>query len=317
MCRRSEPASTLCVSLERWATTFLSLPSLITVSLKYYTQVAVNTGKFQHQRYASDYQALVTKGRRRLKIRRNVLLWLTLLCCEVVIARPINVVTELFFPYQQLDANNLLTGYSVDVANELAAITGDELQIELLPWAVAYQTASTNPDTMIFSIGRTPEREPLFAWVGSIATETLYFWGLAQSGIVNSDTLSDFRQYRIAVVKEATTHQLLRANGFSSLYIMGGGDSNADEASRVNMLLKGRADIIIAAETAMLPALKKLKLPESFVQKVHRAKELDSELSIAFHKDSQPQLVARFQQALQKLKTSGRIQELKVKWGLK
>lgn len=250
-------------------------------------------------------------------MRRGMLFLITLYFCAVANARPVNVVTELFFPYQQLDADNQLTGYSIDVANELAAITGYELRIEVFPWAVAYQNALTTPDTMIFSIGRTPEREPLFAWVGSIATETLYFWSLSQSGIVSSDILSDFQQYRIAVVKEATTHQLLRSNGFSSLYVMGGGDSNVSEANRVNMLIKGRADIIIAAETAMLPALKKLNLPENFVQQVHRAKDLDSELSIAFQKDSQPELVSRFKTALDKLNASGKLKKLKAKWGLK
>lgn len=251
-----------------------------------------------------------------LRTVRIFLFTVTLLSCWQAYARPVKVVTELFYPYQQLNSDNQLTGYSIDIAEQLALITGDELQIDLLPWAVAYQSALSNPDTMIFSIGRTPEREPLFAWVGSIATETLYFWTLAQSPIVESDELTDFRQYRIAVVKEATTHQLLRANGFDSLYVMGGSDSNVSEANRVNMLIKERADIIIAAETAMLPALNELKLPKSFVKKVHRAKELDSELSIAFNKNSGPELVLRFSDALQKLKASGKLQKLREKWSL-
>ncbi|MCC2607538.1 substrate-binding periplasmic protein [Planctobacterium marinum] len=228
----------------------------------------------------------------------------------------INVVTELFYPYQQVDEDNQLKGYSVEVVEQLARMTGDALDIQILPWAVAYQVALETPDTMIFSIGRTPEREALFAWVGSLATESLHFWALSQSGVIESDSLSDFRQYRIAVVKEATTHQLLRASGFEKLYIMGGSESNVSEANRINMLIKNRADIIIAAETAMLPALKQLRLPATYLVRVHRARELDSELSLAFSKDSNPVLVGRYREALLQLRESGQMQQIQARWGI-
>lgn len=229
----------------------------------------------------------------------------------------VRVVTELFYPYQQLAEDNELTGYSVDVVNQLAANVGDTLRVELLPWAVAYQRTLDSPDTMIFSIGKTKPREPLFAWVGSLATEKLYLWGLSQSQILASDNLEDFRPYRIAVVKEATTHQLLRASGFESLYIMSGSDSNVSEANRIKMMIKGRADIIIAAEPAMYAALEKLNLPVSYLSKLHRAKALDSELNIAFSKQSRPELVARYKKALENFKSNGTLKQLQEKWGIR
>lgn len=255
-------------------------------------------------------------GIRKVKIQLLVCLTLILFPFHKGYCAEVKVVTELFYPYQQVDEENNLTGYSIEVVERLASITGDTLDIALLPWAVAYQVALDTPNTMIFSMGRTPEREYLFNWVGGLATESLYFWALSQSGVVESDSLSDFRQYRIAVVKEATTHQLLRSSGFEKLYIMGGSDSNVSEANRINMLIKNRADIIIAAETAMLPALKKLGLPSDYLVRVHRARKLDSELSLAFNKDSETDLVKRYQKALLKLKESGEIQRMKLRWGL-
>lgn len=228
----------------------------------------------------------------------------------------IKVVTELFFPYQQLDENNQLTGYSVDIVNTLAKHNNDTLDIELLPWSVAYRKALSNPNLMIFLIGKNPQRAPFFEWIGPVATERLHFWALSSRGIDYSEKVSDFKQYEFAVIKDGITHQFLSQRGFERIYEMRAIDSNASEESRINMLLKSRADIVISTPPTIKAALIALNLPEDLLVSVHQAKALDTDLYFAFNKNSNPKITSAYKQAMKKLVDSGEIKKLKQKWSI-
>lgn len=244
------------------------------------------------------------------------LILLTLFSSVASAAEKLMAVTELFPPYQQLDDDNGLSGYTLDIVNRLTAATGDELHIDLLPWSVAYKRALNRPDLMIFSIGKNVERTELFHWIGPVATESLYFWALPSADIAYSDRLSDFRPYRISVVKDATTHHYLIKQGFEGLYVMGSTDSNAGEKHRISMLINARADIVISTTQAIQVALRELQLPDDYLVKVHRANALDTDLYIGFNKHSRPDIVKRYQRAMAGLISSGEFQKIKNKWKL-
>lgn len=239
---------------------------------------------------------------------------LLLLYSGIAKSNEINAVTEVFYPYQIMGADNKLSGYSIDVVDELFKITGDKLNLSVLPWSVAYKKASTTPDLMIFSIGKNQGREQLFDWTAKIATEKLYFWILAESQITPSTKLSDFKDMRIAVVKDATTHEYLSKLHFSNLYIMGATTSNSDEVHRIKMLLNGRADIVIAVERGVFTALKDLGLNKNRLKKVFRASMLDSDLHIAFNNESNPALTEKYRSAMEILAQTGKLTTLKKKW---
>ena len=88
------------------------------------------------------------------------------------------VVTEILPPYQFYQVNNELSGFSVEVMEEIFKITGDDIDLQVLPWARAYQTALTQPNTLIFSLSRSLAREKLFIWGGKLMKEDIYAWGL-------------------------------------------------------------------------------------------------------------------------------------------
>ncbi len=233
---------------------------------------------------------------------------------KVAHAANIRAVTELFSPFQVYDENGELTGCATEVVRQLAAENGDTLSIDVMPWSLAYQYALSNPGTFIFSIGKNKQREPLFHWIGSIAREKLYFWALSDSGIAESGELDDFSDYRIAVVKEATTHQYLEAQGFHNLYLMSSTESNIDESSRVRMLLKGRADIMIASSDHMQNALDSLGMSDNSLRVVHRAMELDTDLNIAISAPADKDVFSKYQQAFQHLSVKKQITQCLGEW---
>ncbi|XOV78611.1 MAG: substrate-binding periplasmic protein [Aestuariibacter sp.] len=226
----------------------------------------------------------------------------------------IYAVTELFYPFQQLDEDHRLIGYSVDVVRALSRLANDELYIELLPWAVAYNKSLKHPNTMIFSIGKNAEREKLFHWVGRLTKEELYFWALPNSHITPSSIINDFKPFTITVVKEATTHQYLRSNGFENLYVMGATESNTGEEQRIEMVINGRADIVISSQENMSDALSKLGYAPDVLTRVFRASVLDSELYVAFGPETDTLIVERYRNAYQQLRSSGEFNKIQKQW---
>lgn len=233
-----------------------------------------------------------------------------------VMAQQVKIVTELFYPFQQLDEKDELGGYSVDVVEALwnEAQEVGEPNIDILPWSVAYDRALKQPNTMIFSMSRSAVREDKFLWLAPIASEKPYFWALASANITKSNQLSDFSQYRIAVIKDAVNHQYLANKGFDNLYLMAGMDANATEAHRIRMLLAGRADIVISPKATIVTSLESLNQPQGLLQAIHRASDLDNKLYIAFNIDTEPFIFNRYQQAMKRLLTDGELARLKQKW---
>jgi len=91
-------------------------------------------------------------------------------------------VTENFPPYNYLEEGKA-AGYSTELVKNLASAANIPLQIELLPWSRAMLRARTEPNVLIFSMLRTPEREDRYHWVGPIDDMSIYVWQLRDTDI--------------------------------------------------------------------------------------------------------------------------------------
>jgi polar amino acid transport system substrate-binding protein len=80
----------------------------------------------------------------------------------------ITYMTEDYPPSNYIE-NGVLKGVAVDVLKAVwKKINSKEMHIQLYHWARGYQLALTKPNTMLFAMTRSPEREKLFKWVGPI-----------------------------------------------------------------------------------------------------------------------------------------------------
>lgn len=229
-------------------------------------------------------------------------------------ANVLRAVTELYSPFQEYNEQGKLTGCATELVKSLAVHNNHELAIDVMPWSMAYAVARNTPNTLIFSIGRTPHREESFHWVGELAQQSLYFWVLADSPIQTSESLAAFHGYSIAVVKEANTHQLLAKQGFKNLYLMSATESNISESSRVQMLLRKRVDIMIATPVQITQALSELGMSTSALRKVYSSDALNSNLHVAFSKPSDPELVNQYRTAFQQSASNHAMTECLATW---
>ena len=81
----------------------------------------------------------------------------------------VRIVTEHLAPFQISENHELIGGIVAIEVQQLINKVLPENKIEVLPWARAFQIASERPNTIIFSLVRTPDREDKFIWIGKVA----------------------------------------------------------------------------------------------------------------------------------------------------
>ncbi|MFJ3486142.1 substrate-binding periplasmic protein [Pseudomonas sp. NPDC090202] len=129
-----------------------------------------------------------------------------------VSAGPIRIVTEELPPYS-MTRDGKLTGMSTEVVQAVLKEVNVEATIQVMPWARAYDLALHEPDVLIYSITRTPEREHLFKWVGTIASSPWYLYSAASHPVSLMD-LEDARDWQTATVNEDVGEQYLTGKQF-------------------------------------------------------------------------------------------------------
>src|SRR6218665_907043 len=82
-------------------------------------------------------------------------------------AESYQLVTEEWAPYNYVQ-NGQLTGMATEIVRAIMALTGDTFEVAVLPSMRAGMKLQQRPRTIMFSMFRTPEREPLYKWVGPL-----------------------------------------------------------------------------------------------------------------------------------------------------
>lgn len=123
------------------------------------------------------------------------------------------ITTEAAAPSSMRDGDRIV-GIGTDKVREIMARAAIDATIELLPWKRAYSAALARPDACVFATTRTPEREPLFKWVGPTGEAQWVLLGRADRHF-RLRSLEDARGYRIGTYHGDARDQFLRARGFA------------------------------------------------------------------------------------------------------
>ncbi|WP_243020381.1 substrate-binding periplasmic protein [Simplicispira sedimenti] len=243
--------------------------------------------------------------------------WMVALCIAVWTgmaaraAEPVRVLTEEFPPYNYTE-NGRITGLSTEVVEAVFKELGWQGQFQSMPWARAYETARTTPGVLIYSIGRTPERDKSFKWVGVIAPTVYYLYG--RPGYhYRVDSLEAAKNYQIGTVNEDVGEQFLVKRGFEKGKHL---QSSVKYEHNYQKLKAGRVDLWIMSElTASYLARQAGDDPQQTLLKVYRIPELSSEgYYMAFGAQTPDVTVESFRKALDALRSNGTYDRLQRKW---
>ena len=249
-------------------------------------------------------------------LRRRELAFLGVLLCTGVrdagaADAALRILTEEFPPYNYTEGGKVV-GLGTEVVQAVLEQLGLQGQIQSMPWARAYETARSTPGVLIYSIGRTPERDKLFKWVGVIAPANYYLFG--QPGrAYQIDSLEAAKRYRIATVNEDVGEQFLVAQGFVKGQNL---QSSVKYEHNYEKLKLGRVDLWIMSElTASYLARQVGDDPAKTLTKVYRIPELSGEgYYMAFGRQTPDLTVARFRQGLEAIRRNGVFERLQKKW---
>ena len=205
--------------------------------------------------------------------------------------------TEDYPPYNYLD-DQIIKGVAVDLLVESSRLLGSSIEpndIKLIPWPRAYHIARTVPNSVLLSTARTPARENLFKWVGPIGATRVVILAKKNSNI-KINNIQDLAQYPIGVVKDDIAEHLMLQAGVSSAMMEYANTSKP--LSR--MLAFDRFKLWAYEERAARIAIEQSGMNNSAFEVVFVLKKLS--LYYAFHLATDDQIIALFQNTLDKLK---------------
>jgi len=219
--------------------------------------------------------------------------------------QPLTVLTEELPPFNFVE-NGTLRGIATDVLTLMFEDCGLQNRcenVQVMPWPRAMATARTQPDALLYSVTRTPDREDWFKWVGPIISNRISLMA-RRDRHVRMKTLAEADALKMGAVPEFAATQLLLHQGYPARSL----DYSPDMRSNVLKLQAGRIDLFACNELAFAWMLPQLGLRLEDFEPVYVLR--DGEMFYACNKEVPDDTVSRLQRSLDKLKKSGRIQAI-------
>jgi ABC-type amino acid transport substrate-binding protein len=162
--------------------------------------------------------------------------------------------------------------------------------------------ASSAPGTVLFSTSMNAQRRDLFKWAGPMATLEWQFYALAGKNIT-LNTLEDAKEYpAIGVLKDYTLEQFLVSQGFTNLVYC------EDHADAIRKLLLGEIDLYPCERFTIEAGLQSLGKSTYLLEEVLPIKT--EMIYFAFHLSTPDNVVADFQDEINRLKGNGFVSQL-------
>lgn len=220
----------------------------------------------------------------------------------------LSIVTEEWAPYNYSE-DGAIKGFSVEIVRAIAQGLNADIDIQLLPTMRAKASLEGNKRTMLITMLRTPERETKYKWIGPLGDSAIYFYK-RKGNPLGVATLEDAKSVRSICSRQGalTTSRLLAA-GFTNL------ETGASDGTAVyRMLIFGRCDLAVSdSPLGVVHLLKQMNYPPDAVVQTP-VKLISSPIYIACSKDIPDAEIARWQAALDKLKSSGVFQAILKKY---
>ena len=201
---------------------------------------------------------------------------------------------------------NQLAGFGVDVVQALATQTGDRIHLQQVPLLRALRVASDTPDTGVFTVLRTDDRDDRYQWVGPlIEVETALYARDNLQPPVHSLREADHLG-RITVPRKWLVYSYLQGQDLNNLY----GVETPEQMMRLFSL--GRTDFVVSDTWSKAALAREQGIEPARLQ--YQIPLMKQNTYIAFSPQTDPKQVARWQQALDTLRADGRLEQMRQRW---
>ncbi|NLE33177.1 MAG: transporter substrate-binding domain-containing protein [Bacteroidales bacterium] len=222
----------------------------------------------------------------------------------------IQIYTEASPPFSYMtgqDTTRKIEGSSVDIVNEIQARTGHVNKLNMGLWLDAYAIVQYLPNSALFNMTRSSEREAMFQWVGPISTSKSYFYTLASSGLT-IQTLEQAKALQsIATPKGWFTHDFLIANHFQNIVA-----TSLTSAEAFQQLMQGEVQALLMTDLDVKWLAEINEVPLNNLTQQLQVSDLKD--YIAFSLNTPTSTVQQWQQHLDAMKADETFNTIWNKW---
>ena len=201
--------------------------------------------------------------------------------------------TEEWAPFNYVD-NGTAAGLSVEILEAVwkdLGVNRTRADVGVVPLSDAFARAKNNTGTVVFSIVRTPEREPFYKWAGPFTKGNFVVWGpVARNIAISSD--ADLQRYRIGAVEGTIENSMLAERGYNESRVVHG----KTPADLLRLLEAGEIDLWATGDLAGRYQMMQTARDPNAYEIVYTLSEMD--FYYIFSRDVPDTLVSAFGHAL-------------------
>lgn len=226
----------------------------------------------------------------------------------------ITLVTEHLPPYQMIHKDSSVTGFAVDVVQEVFKRADISYALHGYPWVRAYNIALKKSNYCIFSIARIPTRENLFTWIGLITEKNnAVIWALKSNEHgLKVKTLDDLKNYTTAVNKDDVTHTAMLNIGLTedkNLYVL-----HHTESLIKLLVTRPEIDFIVADDITISHRAKLSGVPIDLLRRVIEVESLPLNFYLACNLKTEESILKKLKTSISIIHQDGTYQKIIAKW---
>jgi polar amino acid transport system substrate-binding protein len=207
------------------------------------------------------------------------------------------IVTEEWRPYNYTNELGEIEGLATEKVKRIMAALNIEYSMHSYPWTRLMHVASSQPNTIIFSIFRTPERENRFQWACPLTGPVkAYLYKLKKRQDLQLDKLEQAKKYTIALNRADSVHEILLQQGFEDGKHL---ELSSEQGASIRKLYSGRVDFIVGSQWQIGESVKAQGFAFDEMERLLPITSLSNyDTCMAFSLSTDKQLVEKIQKAL-------------------
>lgn len=219
---------------------------------------------------------------------------------------PLRFLTEHSPPGMYLDNNGHVAGVTAELIRVLQQRLQESAEIELMPWARAFEIARHQTNIALFETARSSERESWFKWVGPLK--------LVQTALYGHRSRFDADASAQTLSARLIACDYVNSLNVSFLHKIGFEEKRNliltnKHGECFNLFISGKVDLLILNDSTAYDVEMALKAAgKSGLFRVNTLRE--TQLYLAFSQDVSDERVAAWQQALEQSYRDGTMRQL-------
>ena len=242
--------------------------------------------------------------------RQGVLAFVLALWAAQVMALPVTPVELTIYtedwPPVSFKNGDKLDGMAVELVLALQKKIGSNAAIQLVPWNRGYKALLEEPNVLLFTVGRSEEREKIMTLLGPVAISRTVLYTRKGNAARLQSLGDDIYQVAVGAYRGSIFADAAVKKGFQTL------DLAATSQVVAKMLMMGRFELWSEGSVVVPSVLKDIGYS---IQDVERVMVLDSlELYLAFSPKTPLSTIRVWEDALRQMKKEGSFQKIHQKW---